>query len=108
MAKLLVPYLFKWQEVEAKSDLERLRLVLDHLADEALMKPWRHVGTGSETITRFVRSGIRSWRGLCISTRVWNRCGGSYYETGNYERGVGLIPTRDRMRCPPPMCTAVF
>jgi hypothetical protein len=38
MAKLLVPYLFKWQEVEAKSDLERLRLVLDHLPDEALMK----------------------------------------------------------------------
>ena len=23
MAKLLVPYLFKWQDVEAKSDLER-------------------------------------------------------------------------------------
>ena len=38
MAKLLVPYLFKWQDVEAKSDLERLRLVLDHLPDEALMK----------------------------------------------------------------------
>ena len=37
MAKLLVPYLFKWQDVEAKSDLERLRLVLDHLPDEALM-----------------------------------------------------------------------
>lgn len=38
MAKLLVRYLFKWQDVEAKSDLERLRLVLDHLPDEALMK----------------------------------------------------------------------
>jgi hypothetical protein len=38
MAKLLVPYLFKWQEVEAKSDLERLRLVLEHLPDETLMK----------------------------------------------------------------------
>ena len=38
MAKLLVPYLFKWQDVEAKSDLERLRLVLEHLPDEALMK----------------------------------------------------------------------
>ena len=38
MAKLLVPYLFKWQEVEAKSDLERLRLVLEHLPDEGLMK----------------------------------------------------------------------
>jgi hypothetical protein len=38
MAKLLVAYLFKWQEIEAKSDLERLRLVLDHLPDEGLMK----------------------------------------------------------------------
>jgi hypothetical protein len=38
MAKLLVAYLFKWQDVEAKSDLERLRLVLDYIPDEALMK----------------------------------------------------------------------
>jgi hypothetical protein len=38
MAKLFVSYLFKWQDVEAKSDLERLRLVVDHLPDEALMK----------------------------------------------------------------------
>jgi hypothetical protein len=38
MAKLLVPYLFRWQDVEAKSDLERLRLVVDHLPDEALME----------------------------------------------------------------------
>jgi hypothetical protein len=38
MGKLLVPYLFKWQEVEAKSDLERLELVLEHLPDERLME----------------------------------------------------------------------
>ncbi len=38
MAKLLVGYLFKWQDVEAKSDLERLRLVLEHVPDEALMR----------------------------------------------------------------------
>src|SRR4030067_3161566 len=38
MAKLLAPYLFKWQDVEAKSDLERLRLVLEHLPDERLMQ----------------------------------------------------------------------
>src|SRR4030043_727426 len=37
-AKLLIPYLFKWQDVEAKSDLERLRLVLEHLPDERLME----------------------------------------------------------------------
>jgi hypothetical protein len=37
MAKLMTPYLFTWKEVEAKSDLERLRLVLEHLPDERLM-----------------------------------------------------------------------
>jgi hypothetical protein len=37
VAKLITPYLFRWEEVEAKSDLERLRLVLDHLPDEELM-----------------------------------------------------------------------
>ena len=38
MAKLMTPYLFTWQEVEARSDLERLRLVLDHIGDEGLMR----------------------------------------------------------------------
>lgn len=38
MAKLITPYLFTWQEVEARSDLERLRLVLDHIGDEGLMR----------------------------------------------------------------------
>ena len=38
MAKLITPYLFTWQEVEARSDLERLRLVLDHIGDEGLMQ----------------------------------------------------------------------
>ena len=38
MAKLITPYLFTWKEVEARSDLERLRLVLEHLPDEGLMK----------------------------------------------------------------------
>ena len=38
MAKLLAPYLFTWKEVEARSDLERLILVLEHLPDEGLME----------------------------------------------------------------------
>ena len=45
MAKLLAPYLFTWKEVEAKSDLERLMLVVEHLPDEGLMqkleKQWK-------------------------------------------------------------------
>ena len=38
MAKLLAPYLFRWREVGAKSDLERLMLVLEYLPDEGLMQ----------------------------------------------------------------------
>ncbi len=38
MAKLIRPYLFTWKEVEARSDLERLILVLEHLPDEGLME----------------------------------------------------------------------
>jgi hypothetical protein len=38
MAKLVAPYLFTWKEVEAKSDLERLMVVLEHIPDEALME----------------------------------------------------------------------
>ena len=38
MAKLIAPYLFTWREVEARSDLERLGLVLEHLPDEGLMQ----------------------------------------------------------------------
>ena len=60
MAKLLVPYLFKWQDVEAKSDLERLRLVLEHLPYEALMKKLEAHQDKGGTITPFVRYGIRS------------------------------------------------
>src|SRR4030043_854671 len=38
MAKLMIPYLFSWQEVEARSGLERLRLVFNHIGDEGLMR----------------------------------------------------------------------
>ena len=42
-------------------------------------------------IIPFARYGIRSWRGLCISTRVWNRYGGSFCETESYESDAGSI-----------------
>jgi hypothetical protein len=38
VAKLMTAYLFRWEDLEAKSDLERLRLVLDHLPDETVMR----------------------------------------------------------------------
>jgi len=37
MAKIAQPSLFRWQEIEELGDLERLRLLLDHLPDESLM-----------------------------------------------------------------------
>jgi len=37
MAKI-TPFLFSWQEIEVKSDMTRLKMVLEHLPDEALMK----------------------------------------------------------------------
>jgi hypothetical protein len=66
MAKLLVPYLFRWQDVEAKSDLERLRLVVDHLPDEALMEK---LGSGRLSYSSGVEFGIS---GGCVSAR---QCG---------------------------------
>lgn len=38
MAKILQQNIFSWQEVNAKSDLDRLRLVLEYLPDERLME----------------------------------------------------------------------
>ncbi|MCH8888584.1 MAG: transposase [SAR324 cluster bacterium] len=38
MAFTLQPFLFKWEEVDARSDLDRLRLVLEALPDEALVR----------------------------------------------------------------------
>ena len=47
MAKIRDPFLFNWQNVEVKSDLDRLRLVLEHLPDEELMqKLEKHRGSG--------------------------------------------------------------
>ena len=37
MAKILNRFLFSWQDIEARSDLQRLRLVVEYLPDEDLM-----------------------------------------------------------------------
>ena len=49
MAIIPQKQLFAWEEVEALGDLERLRLVLDHLPDEPLMRTLeRRRGTGRD------------------------------------------------------------
>ena len=46
MAKI-TPFLFKWQDINSKSDLDRLKLVLDAIPDESLMKRMEaHRGKG--------------------------------------------------------------
>jgi hypothetical protein len=34
----ITPFLFNWQDINSKSDLDRLKLVLDTIPDESLMK----------------------------------------------------------------------
>ena len=108
MAKLITPYLFRWEEVEAKSDLERLRLVLDHLPDEALMgKLEKHRKWGGMIIP-FDRYGIRYWRGLCISIRASIPCEESFRETGNYGGCADSILIGVRVLCRRRGFTLVF
>lgn len=38
MARISQPWLFSWKEIDEASDLDRLRLVLDALPDEQLVK----------------------------------------------------------------------
>jgi len=49
MATIPQKHLFRWEEVEELGDLERLRLVIEHLPDEALMLALeRHRGHGRD------------------------------------------------------------
>jgi hypothetical protein len=42
MATIAQKQLFRWDQTEALGDLARLKLVLDNLPDEALMKKLEH------------------------------------------------------------------
>lgn len=41
MAKITAPYLFSWRDVEAQSDMDRLRLVIDAMPDQAIVEKLR-------------------------------------------------------------------
>jgi len=100
MAKILVLTLFKWQDVEAKSDLERLRLVVNHLPDEALMAkleghrkwgrddyPIRPVWNSILAGIVYQHSGVDSLRReLSRNGQLRDQCG------FNPQKGSGAVP----------------
>jgi hypothetical protein len=50
MDKIKNPFLFSWPDIETKSDLDRLRLVLEHLPDEELMLKLEKQSGGSQRL----------------------------------------------------------
>ena len=101
MAKLLVPYLFKWQDVEAKSDLERLGLVLEYLPDEALMKKLEaHRDKGRDDypirpVWNSVLAGIVYQHGSVESLRR------ELLRNGELREGCGFDPQKGSAAVPP-------
>ena len=107
MAKLIIPYLFTWQEVEARSDLERLRLVLDHMGDEGLMRKLeenRKWGRDDYPIRPVWNS---YWPGLSISIGAWSHCGGTL-RNGQLRDQCGFDPQRGSGRRRRPGCIRGF
>jgi hypothetical protein len=100
MAKLIVPYLFTWQEVEARSDLERLRLVLDHIGDEGLMREleehrkWGRDDYPIRSVWNSVLAGIvYQHEGVESLRRELMRNGELREQCGfNPHRGSGAVP----------------
>jgi len=101
MAKLVAPYLFTWKDVEAKSDLERLMLVLEHLSDEELMqkleeqRKWcADFNIGIRPVWNSVLAGVVYQHGSIESLRrellrngeLRERCG------FNPHKGSGTVP----------------
>jgi hypothetical protein len=101
MAKLLAPYLFKWQDVEAKSDLERLRLVLEHLPDERLMqrleeqRKWGRNDYPIRPVWNSVLAGIVYQHGSIDSLRR------ELLRNGELREGCGFDPHKGSDAVPP-------
>lgn len=100
MAKLITPYLFTWEDVETKSDLERLMLVLEHFPDEGLMekleghRKWGRDDYPIRPVWNSVLAGIvyqhqsidSLRRELLRNGELRGRCG------FNPQRGSGAVP----------------
>jgi len=101
MAKLLAPYLFRWREVEAKSDLERLMLVLEYLPDEGLMQKLEEQRKGGRDdypirpVWNSVLAGVVYQHGSVESLRR------ELLRNGELREGCGFDPRRGSGAVPP-------
>jgi hypothetical protein len=55
--------LFEWEEIEGLEDLKRLRLVLDYMPDEKLVRILEKSGIKDKINFQSVGSGTRYWLG---------------------------------------------
>ena len=77
MAMIAQKRLFDWQEIEELGDLARLKLVLDHLPDEELMRSLeRRRGHGHNDYP-YGPCGTLSWPVWCISIPASRACAGN-------------------------------
>jgi len=101
MARLLAPYLFTWKEVEVKSDLERLMLVLEHLPDEDLMKKleehrkWGRDDYPIRAVWNSVLAGVVYQHGSVESLRRELLRNGELRERCGFDphKGSGAVPS---------------
>jgi len=100
MAKLIRPYLFTWREVEARSDLERLMLVLEHVPDEGLMselerqRKWGRDDYPIRAVWNSVLAGIVYQHGSVESLRRELLRNGELRERCGFDprKGSGAVP----------------
>ena len=100
MAKLIRPYLFTWREVEARSDLERLMLVLEHVPDEGLMselegqRKWGRDDYPIRPVWNSVLAGIVYQHGSVESLRRELLRNGELRERCGFDprKGSGAVP----------------
>ncbi|WP_236579022.1 hypothetical protein [Heyndrickxia coagulans] len=62
--------LFTWKEIEILGDLDRLRLVLDYMPDEAFMQSLEKKRGRAVMTTPFVPCGILSWQALYFNMKA--------------------------------------
>lgn len=97
MAKIIQQKIFSWKDVEASGELERLKMVIEALPDDELMKALERERKG-----RRDDYPIRPLWNSILGGIVYqqSRCGESFYETGNCVRRVDLILRLGRGQCP--------
>ncbi|MFS8630447.1 MAG: hypothetical protein LOD92_04685 [Bacillales bacterium] len=76
--------LFAWEEIEELGDLERLRLVLEHMPDEHLMQKLEQKRGKVEMTIPFVPCGMPYWPALCFNMTATQNFSVNCLEMGNF------------------------